>query len=330
MSQSHRPTRAPVWSNATARLAATVDLPTPPLPLATAITCLTSGIRVAPMPAPAPPGGAWISIKTFALRIPSIPRNARSASFLIAAGTFGSFVASASCTLTSPLLIWIDFTKPNDTMSRVKPGYFTDFNAVFTCSSEIDILEPYVRCPRGKPRAAAIDPDSPVCSEFGSRCRRRNEMAARRLSQRSLGFATQTRRGIRLHGVRRQMEIENSVFATGKFQDEQTLRGAKIKLDVASADARIFRRLCVPVPRHPIAVGVEFRLNVSKSFEGLASWRFHFEFEKRCRPIEVENMRLSCIPNSQTRCSDGCDRDTNHHQPDEQPDASHAAPVECG
>ena len=40
-------------------------------------------------------------------------------------------------------------------------------------------------------------------------------------------------------------------------------------------------------------------------------------------------MRLSCIPNSQTRCSDGCDRDTNHHQPDEQPDASHAAPVEC-
>src|ERR1044071_3103329 len=26
-------------------------------------------------------------------------------------------------------------------MSRVKPGYFTVFNAFFTCSSEIDILE---------------------------------------------------------------------------------------------------------------------------------------------------------------------------------------------
>src|SRR5215468_10538868 len=26
-------------------------------------------------------------------------------------------------------------------MSRVKPGYFTDFNAFFTCSSEIDIRE---------------------------------------------------------------------------------------------------------------------------------------------------------------------------------------------
>src|SRR5262249_25653564 len=69
--------------------------------------------------------------------------------------------------------------------------------------------------------------------------------------------------------------------------------------------------------------------NVSKSFEGLTSWRFHFEFEKGCRPIEVENMWLSGIPNSQTRRCDGRDRDTNHYQPDEQPDASHSAPVEC-
>ena len=36
-------------------------------------------------------------------------------------------------------------TKPNETMSRLKPGYFTDFNAFVTCSSEIDIHEPYVR-----------------------------------------------------------------------------------------------------------------------------------------------------------------------------------------
>src|SRR4029077_1064255 len=141
MSQSHRPTRAPVCSSATARFAATVDLPTPPLPLATAMTCLTPGIRVVTAPAPAPPGGAWISIKTLALRTPSIVRKAPSASFLIVAGMFGSFVASASCTLTSPLSIWIDFTNPNEIMSRVKPGYFTDFNAFFTCSSEIDIFQ---------------------------------------------------------------------------------------------------------------------------------------------------------------------------------------------
>jgi hypothetical protein len=140
MSQSHRPTRAPVCSNATARFAATVDLPTPPLPLATAMTCLTPGIRIATMPAPVPPGGAWISIKTFALRTPSMARSARSASFLMVAGTFGSFVAIASCTFTSPLSIWIDFTNPNETMSRVKPGYFTVFNAFFTCSSEICIM----------------------------------------------------------------------------------------------------------------------------------------------------------------------------------------------
>src|SRR5262249_50598885 len=62
-------------------------------------------------------------------------------SFLIAAGTFGSFVASASWTLTSPFSIWTDFTRPNETISRVKPGYFTDFKAFFTCSSEIDISE---------------------------------------------------------------------------------------------------------------------------------------------------------------------------------------------
>src|SRR5207248_2282824 len=57
MSQSHKPTRAPVCSRATARFAAIVDFPTPPLPLATAITCLISGIRVAAIPVPAPAGG---------------------------------------------------------------------------------------------------------------------------------------------------------------------------------------------------------------------------------------------------------------------------------
>src|SRR6266540_4952355 len=68
-------------------------------------------------------------------------RSAFSASFLIVAGTFGSFVANASWTLTSPLSIWTDFTRPNETISRVKPGYFTDFKALFTCSSEIVIPE---------------------------------------------------------------------------------------------------------------------------------------------------------------------------------------------
>src|SRR6185312_15473919 len=81
-------------------------------------------------------------------------RSAFSASFLIVAGTFGSFVARAICTLTSPFSICTDFTRPNETISRVKPGYFTDFKAFFTCSSEIDMPEPYVCHARGKPRAS--------------------------------------------------------------------------------------------------------------------------------------------------------------------------------
>src|SRR5437764_13377952 len=43
MSASIRPTRWPCWCSARARLVATVDLPTPPLPLATATRCLTPG-----------------------------------------------------------------------------------------------------------------------------------------------------------------------------------------------------------------------------------------------------------------------------------------------
>ena len=43
MSASSRPTEAPAWASATARLTLTVLLPTPPLPEATAMTFLTPG-----------------------------------------------------------------------------------------------------------------------------------------------------------------------------------------------------------------------------------------------------------------------------------------------
>jgi hypothetical protein len=79
-------------------------------------------------------------------------RSAFSASLLIVAGTFGSFVASAICTLTSPFSMETDFTRPNETISRVKPGYFTDFKALFTCSSEIVMRETYAHGRGGKPR----------------------------------------------------------------------------------------------------------------------------------------------------------------------------------
>src|SRR5437588_12947796 len=46
MSASSRPTACPSDCRARARLVATVDLPTPPLPLATATTCLTPGREI--------------------------------------------------------------------------------------------------------------------------------------------------------------------------------------------------------------------------------------------------------------------------------------------
>src|ERR1043166_9488833 len=165
MSQSHSPIRAPVCSSATAIFAAMVDLPTPPLPLATAMMWRTPGIRCATTPAPA--GGAWMSIKIFALRTPGRSRNTFSPSFLIAAGIFGSFVASASCTFTSPLSILIDLSNPNETMSRVKPGYFTVFNASRTCCSEIDITQTYPPAPGRKPPCALRSAGRMRNLEFG-------------------------------------------------------------------------------------------------------------------------------------------------------------------
>src|SRR5438552_11828390 len=46
------------------------------------------------------------------------------------------------------------------------------------------------------------------------------------------------------HRVGWQMELEDSVFTAGKFQDEQALRRAKIKFHVASAYVRVFSRIC--------------------------------------------------------------------------------------
>ncbi len=48
MSASSTPTLAPSAASASARLTAVVDLPTPPLPLATAMMFLTPGISLTP------------------------------------------------------------------------------------------------------------------------------------------------------------------------------------------------------------------------------------------------------------------------------------------
>jgi hypothetical protein len=58
MSQSSRPMRAPCWAMATARLTAVVDLPTPPLPEATATIARTPGIPDCCCVAPRPPAAS--------------------------------------------------------------------------------------------------------------------------------------------------------------------------------------------------------------------------------------------------------------------------------
>src|SRR4030095_6779451 len=279
--------------------------------------------------------------------------SAFSASFLIAAGTFGSFVASASWTLISPSSIWTDFTRPNEMISRVKPGYFTDLKAFFTCSSEIDISETYACRGRGKPCAGAqqgkvwigFSGKCQSASDRGQRKRRRRQYQAARPqspvnalrttrsteSQSSLSVliihfipnlifvSARGMRGLlapfgykvrvlpvgpgavfRPHWIRRQLEPEDSVCGVRKFQHEEPLRSAEIQFHVTGARARIFRRVGVPVTWHRVAVCIELGLDVGKIFDGLTSGWFHFKLEQRRRAIDVQNMWLTGIPNSDT------------------------------
>src|SRR6266576_58301 len=111
----------------------------------------------------------------------------------------------------------MDFTNPKEIISRVKPGYFTDFNAFFTCSSEIDILKAYARCAKRKrtPRLSILIiqlvANLVVAAARETRwllTRFRNEI---RVSPVRPGAV------LRFHGVSRQMELKNSVCAARKF-----------------------------------------------------------------------------------------------------------------
>jgi hypothetical protein len=127
MSASRRPTRWPSRASATARLAATVDFPTPPLPEATATTCATSGMSLASRAIACcvlspRAGGVCSRSSTCAERTPgSFPsiasvcsRTWRAASALP--------VTMASTTSTAPSRTATLSTKPKETMSRLIPG----------------------------------------------------------------------------------------------------------------------------------------------------------------------------------------------------------------
>ena len=141
MSASRSPTRWPSWARATARLAATVDLPTPPLPLATATTCRTSGIRLASWEmafcaASSRPGGLTTWMLTFTSSTPGRARSVRSTSSRTFSPAAGLWVAICRSTATVPPIACTWCTKPKETMSRLMPGNFTPFRASHTLDSK--------------------------------------------------------------------------------------------------------------------------------------------------------------------------------------------------
>src|SRR5258708_13540224 len=126
MSQSKRPTSAPMCLSAQARLTEQVDLPTPPLPLATATIRFSPGILfcddkglctdgdMAGWPAGifTSPCTIWTSGRDF---------RTRSHAALICFALAGLEQVNCSVLLTAPWLAATFLTIPHDTMSHIKP-----------------------------------------------------------------------------------------------------------------------------------------------------------------------------------------------------------------
>ena len=76
-------------------------------------------------------------MRTVALPMPLSAASAASDCSFTVCGTRGSFVVSASCTVTSPPAICTFRSRPNETMSRLNPGYLTVARAARTWASEM-------------------------------------------------------------------------------------------------------------------------------------------------------------------------------------------------
>ena len=148
MSASSRPTRAPALANATARLLATVDLPTPPLLLATAMMLRTPSMVFWP--------SRGAEARTFAPHsraisvTPSIgSKTARiSRSMVSLSGQAG--VVSSTLRLIRPPSMTSSFTMPSRTMLACNSGSLTDSRAAATASRlivlvvVIDLAGPFI------------------------------------------------------------------------------------------------------------------------------------------------------------------------------------------
>ena len=132
MSASSRPTFAPSRARLTARFTATVDLPTPPLPDATAIVLRTPGIRSAAGP---PKLRFTLLAQSTRTRLAPSGVNASPMSFSIVALSGHAGVVSSTVRSTTLPSIVICFTIPSDTRSRPISGSFTPPRAVRMFSS---------------------------------------------------------------------------------------------------------------------------------------------------------------------------------------------------
>src|SRR5450755_2710262 len=147
MSESMRPTLCPSLWRERARLAATVDLPTPPLPDATATLKRTSRRRAASAGGtPAAPRGGAIEGACTERRIvtaftPGRDRSFSFASRSISSAARGDSVVISSRKETLPPPTARSLTKPNETMSRDSPGNLTVFRTSRTRSSVSSVVE---------------------------------------------------------------------------------------------------------------------------------------------------------------------------------------------
>src|SRR5262245_18894814 len=158
MSESMRPTRRPTRSSASARLAATVDFPTPPLPEATATLNRTfARIWAADGGGTGPPrGGAaeggFTSRRIVTAETPGSARSFSVASRRISSAAFVDSVVISRRNETFPPPTVRSFTKPKETMSRDSPGNRTDLRASRTFSSVrsvVALMSLEILCQRG-------------------------------------------------------------------------------------------------------------------------------------------------------------------------------------
>ena len=177
MSASRRPTEAPSRARLTARLTATVVLPTPPLPDATAIVFRTPGIRSAMGPPKLRFTLAAHSIRTAPAPIP-VSSSAMSDSILALRGQAG--VVSSTVTVTREPSMSIPRTMFSDTRSRPISGSVTRDRAAMIASSVSTMVTP-----RGYQRTGLTVPgaSSQAVEEASRGIRRLNRAGSTRASR---------------------------------------------------------------------------------------------------------------------------------------------------